>query len=73
MENHYVYDPYQANDIRGADKENLGTNRVRKNHARERLTNQQMKSRREAGLVELPSISDKHNGALDAIQEEGIG
>lgn len=32
-----------------------------------------MKKRREAGLVELSSITDKHNGALDAIQEEGIG
>ena len=31
-----------------------------------------MRSRREAGLVELPVISHKHNGALDAIQEEAI-
>lgn len=32
-----------------------------------------MKKAREAGLVELPSISDKHNGGLDAIQEEVAG
>ena len=32
-----------------------------------------MKDTREAGLIELPSISDKHNGALDAIQEEVAG
>ena len=32
-----------------------------------------MKDTREAGLIELPSISDKHNGALDAIQEEVPG
>ena len=32
-----------------------------------------MRARREAGLVELPTISAKHNGGLDAIQEEGAG
>lgn len=27
MTNHYQYDPYQANDIKGDNKENLGSNR----------------------------------------------
>lgn len=41
----------------------------------DRLSPDQLRQIREAGLIELQSIPEpsKQNGGLDAIQEEGIG
>lgn len=69
------YDKNSKNDVLGSNQ-NIGNQdagvRMRLSDVGyDRFDEQQLKKMREKGLVELQNMSQKHNGALDAIQEEG--